>query len=367
MADPRVEKMAGVLVEFCLDVKPGELVALRAPAIAAPLVVAVYRRAVERGGHVTPLIGLPGLDEAYYSVANEAQLGFVSPVEEVIALRYDCILRIGAAVNTKSLSNIDPARLAAAKVAQGKLGALLMERAARGGLRRSITLYPTEAYAQDANMSLAEFEDFVYTACRITEPDPVAAWHAQRDMQQRLIDWITPRHTVHIVGPDTDLRMSILGRKWVNSYGRANFPSGEIFTGPVEDTAQGTIRFTYPATVEGREIEDVQLWFENGRVVKATAAKNEDYLHRMLDTDAGARYLGELGIGANFGITRFTKNTLYDEKIGGTVHLALGRSYPETGGVNESAIHWDLVCDLRQGGYIAVDGEMFMEMGQFRV
>lgn len=367
MPDPRIEKWADALVRFCLDVRPGNLVLIRSTPEAAPLVREVYRRALLAGGHVTTVIGLPGLEEIFYSVATDDQLNHVPPVEELYVARYDCLLTISAASNTQALSGIDPAKIRLAGQARGALLQTRMARSAAGEMRWCSTLYPTEAHAQAAAMSLAEYEAFVYEACRLNESDPVAAWLEQRDTQQRLIDWLTPRDRVHIVGPDIDITMSVRGRTWANSYGVRNFPSGEIFTGPIEDSAEGTIRFTYPASVNGREVEDIRLWFEAGKVVQATAARNEDYLRAMLDSDAGARTLGELGIGANFGIQRFTGSILFDEKIGGTVHLAVGRSYPETGGVNQSAIHWDMVADLRRGGEIRVDGEPFMVDGRFRV
>lgn len=367
MPDSRIEKWADALVRFCLDIRPGDLVLVRSTPEAAPLVREVYRRALQAGGHVTPAIALPGLEEIFYANANDDQLGHAPPVEELYAARYDCLLNISAASNTQALSAVDPARLRRAGQARGALLQTRMARSAAGEMRWCSTLYPTEAYAQDAAMSLADYEAFVFDACRLNEPDPIAAWLEQRDSQQRLIDWLTPRDRVHIVGPDIDITMSIKGRTWANSYGLRNFPSGEIFTGPIEDSAEGTIRFTYPASVNGRQVEDIRLWFEQGKVVRATAAKNEDFLRAMLDSDAGARYLGELGIGANFGIQRFTGSILFDEKIGGTTHLAVGRSYPETGGVNQSAIHWDMVADLRRGGEIRVDGEPFMVDGRFQV
>lgn len=367
MSDPRLDRWAATLVQFCLQVRPGDLVLVRSMPEAAPLIREVYRHALLAGGHVTTHIALPGLDEVFYTVASDEQLSHVPPVESLYVEQYDCLLNINAAANTKALSGIDPGRMRRVAQARAALGAARMARSTRGQLRWCGTQYPTQAYAQDADMSLADYEAFVYAACRLDEADPVAAWYAQRDTQQRLIDWLTPRDQVHILGPDTDLTLSVRGRTWVNSYGVRNFPSGEVFTGPIEDSANGSIRFTYPASVNGREVEDIRLWFENGRVVQATAAKNEDYLRAMLDSDPGARYLGELGIGANFGITRFTRSILYDEKIGGTVHLALGRSYPETGGLNQSAIHWDIVADLRRGGEVRVDGEPFMVNGQFQV
>ncbi|MFN2432297.1 MAG: aminopeptidase [Gemmatimonadota bacterium] len=367
MVDPRVEKMAAVLVDYSLDVQPGQLMLLQAMPEAEPLVLEVYRRALRRGAHVDARISLPGLAETYLRNASDEQLRHVSPTDELVTERYDAFLRIGADVNTRALTSVDPVKLVTAQAARDHLTARFMERAARGELRWCATMFPTHAYAQDAEMSLAEYEDFLFTACRVTEPDPVAAWREQREFQARLIEWLAPRRELRLVGPDTDLTLSIEGRTFINAYGDSNFPDGEIFTGPVEESANGTVRFAYPATAGGREVEDIRLWFEQGRIVKATASKNEEYLLKMLDTDAGSRRLGELGIGTNFGITRFTRNTLLDEKIGGTVHLAVGRSYPETGGRNASAIHWDMVCDLRRGGEILVDGQVFAKDGTFVV
>jgi aminopeptidase len=367
VADPRVEKMAAVLVEYSLDLQPGQQLFLHGMPAAEPLLLEVYRRALDRGAHVDTRIGLPGLAETFLRHAGDDQLRHISPVDELVIERYDAFLRISADANTRALSSLDPARLVLVQSARERLSARFLERAARRELRWCTTQYPTHAYAQDAEMSLAEYEDFLFSACRVNEADPIAAWREQREFQQRLIDWLSGRSELRIVGPDTELSLRLDGRTFINAYGDSNFPDGEIFTGPVEDSANGTVRFAYPASAGGREVEDVRLWFEAGRVVRASASKNEDYLIKMLDTDEGARRLGELGIGTNFGISRFTRNTLFDEKIGGTVHLALGRSYPETGGENASAIHWDLVCDLRQGGEIRVDGDLFAKDGQFVV
>ncbi|MBA2565679.1 MAG: aminopeptidase [Gemmatimonadetes bacterium] len=367
MLDPRVERMAAVLVEYSLDVQPGENMLIQALPAAESLVLEVYRLALRRGAHVETKIGLPGLPEAFFRNASDVQLARVAPLEEFVTESFDVFLRIGADANTRALSTIDPARIVMFQAAREPLTSRFLERAARRELKWCITQFPTEAYAQDAEMSLREYEDFLFTACRVNEPDPVVAWKEQREVQERLIGWLAPRRELRLLGPDTDLTLSIEGRTFIPAYGDSNFPDGEIFTGPVEDSARGHVRFAFPASAGGREIEDIRLSFDAGRVVDATAAKNEDYLVRMLDTDEGARRLGELGIGTNYGITRFTRNTLFDEKIGGTVHLAVGRSYPETGGLNRSAVHWDLVCDLRRGGEIRVDGEVFAKDGRFTV
>jgi aminopeptidase len=265
------------------------------------------------------------------------------------------------------MSAVDPARQRLYTGARNELSKAFMQRAADGELDWTLTLFPTDAYAQDADMDTEAYTDFVLRACKLDRDDPVAAWQELRVEQQRLIDWLHGKREVHMTGPDTDLKLSIEGRTWINSDGRRNFPSGEIFTGPVEDSVNGHIRFSFPVVTAGRQIEDIRLRFENGKVVDATAAKNEDYLIQTLDTDEGARYLGEFAFGTNFDIQQFTKNILFDEKIGGTVHMAVGRGYPESGSTNESAIHWDMICDLRQGGQVTVDGELFQKDGKFVV
>jgi len=242
-----------------------------------------------------------------------------------------------------------------------------MERQATGELRWTLTQYPTHASAQDAEMSLSEYEDFVYTACMVHLDDPVAYWKEKAAEQQRLVDWLKGHDKVEVKGENIDLTLSIKDRVFINADGKKNMPDGEIFTGPVEDSVNGWVRFTYPAIYNSREVDGVELYFENGKVVKATAEKGEDFLNSVLDTDEGARYLGEFAIGTNTGIQKFTRNILFDEKIGGTVHMAVGAGYPDTGSKNESAVHWDMICDMRSGGEIIVDGELFYKDGEFQV
>jgi aminopeptidase len=243
--------------------------------------------------------------------------------------------------------------------------ATYLNREAAGEMRVTGAQYPTPAAAQDASMSLTDYEDFVYGAGLIDEPDPVEAWKQLGRRQEKVIEWLTGKETVQIVGPGTDLTLSVAGRTWVNDDGHANFPGGEVFTGPIEDSANGVIQFTYPAYLHGPEVTGVRLVFKDGKAVEASATGNEEYLLQMLGMDEGARCLGEFAFGTNPGIQRFTKNTLFDEKIGGTLHMAVGRSIPETGGVNESALHWDMVYNLREGAEVRVDGELFSKNGEF--
>jgi aminopeptidase len=365
--DPRIDKLAQVLIDYSLAIKEGDFFAINSPPIAAPLVEALYVRALAKGAHPVTTISLPQLAELFLKNASDEQLQWVSPLQKLIIEQADATFSILADTNTKMLTNTDPAKQMQRAGAMNALTKTYMERAASGALRWSLTLYPTEAYAQDAEMSLAEYEDFVYGAGLLDEPDPVAAWKKQGAVQQRLIDWLHGKDAVHVTGSDTDLTLSIKDRVFINADGSRNFPDGEIFTGPVEDSINGHIHFSYPANLGGREIEDIRLTFTDGVVTQATAARGQDYLDKLLDTDAGARRIGEFAFGTNYGIQRFTKNTLFDEKIGGTIHMALGRAYPETGGQNESAIHTDIVCDLRDGGAITVDGQTFAKDGKFVV
>jgi aminopeptidase len=297
---------------------------------------------------------------------SDEQLQFVSPTSRLIYERADALIGISAPANTRSLMTVDPARMALFQKSAEDLMATQMRRTEAGDFAWTAVQFPTEAAAQDAGMPLEDYAAFVYGACLLNEDDPVRAWGEQEAMQSRLIDWISPRRTVHITGPGTDLTVGVAGRTWINDEGRLNCPGGEIFTGPIEDQTEGAVQFSFPAYYAGREVTGVRLQFERGRVVSATADTGEDFLRAMLDMDEGARRLGEFAFGTNDGITQFTKNVLFDEKIGGTCHMALGRAYPETGGQNASALHWDMVCDLKEAE-VTVDGELFSKGGQFVV
>jgi aminopeptidase len=365
MFDPRIERMADVLINYSLDIQPNDLLVIQGSSLAEPLIAATFRKAIEAGAHPTLLVSLPGLDEWFLRYANDAQLSHLSPFVEFLINTVDARLSIGGEANTRGLTGVDPTRPARAQKAREPILRRFLERSAAGELKWCSTLFPTPAYAQDAEMSLEEYEDFVFRACRVTDFDPVAAWQVFSRRQAQLIAWLKDRREIQLLGPDTDLTVRVDGRTWINSDGRRNFPDGEIFIGPLEHATRGTVRFTYPAVLAGREVDDVRLWFEGGQVVKATAAKNNEFLQTALNIDSGARYLGEFAIGTNWSVTRFTKNILFDEKIGGTVHIALGAAYPDTGSHNHSALHWDMVCDLRHGGEVWVDGELLMKDGKF--
>ena len=364
MPDPRIDKLADVLVNYSIGVRPGDKVLVNGSTLAAPLLKAVYATALQAGGNPLMMVSLPDIDTLLYRYASDEQLQHVPPPTQLIMETYDAYIQIGSAENTKSLSSIDPVKMVLRNRAQRDLIKTFMQRSAIGQLRWSATLFPTNAYAQDAEMSLSEYEDFVFSACLPDMSDPVAYWKNFSAWQQKIVNWLKGKNKVRVVGPETDLTLSIAGRTFINCDGHENMPDGEIFTGPVENSISGHVYFSYPAIQQGREVTGVRLWFENGKVIKAIASKNEDYLNETLDTDEGSRFVGEFAIGTNEGIQRFTRQILFDEKIGGSFHLALGAGYPETGSQNQSAIHWDMICDLRHGGEIWVDEVLLYKDGK---
>jgi len=367
LIDPRVAGLAQILVRYSTKVSEGETCVIEGPTAAEPLIAAVYEEVLNAGGHPIVTMSFEGQPVTYYDLASEAQLDWVSPLSRWAAEESDCRIAIGADTNTRQLSRVDPARQTRRQAATRELMELTMRRAADGSHRWVYTLFPTNGYAADAEMSLRAFEDFYFGACLVNEEDPLGAWKRASAETHRLAEWIEGHSEVHVTAPGTDIRLGIEGRKFIPCDGEHNMPDGEFFTGPVEDSVEGEVSFHLPAVIGGREVTGVRFKFESGRIVDASAERNEEYLIKLIDTDEGARRLGELGIGTNYGIDRGTRDVLLDEKIGGTVHMAVGAAYPESGGTNESAVHTDLVCDLRQGGRIEVDGELFQENGVFKV
>ncbi|HEV3391011.1 MAG TPA: aminopeptidase [Solirubrobacteraceae bacterium] len=352
MTGPDPDAFAALLCDWCLDVHERDYVLVFTTPRAASVVRALNRAMISRGAWPPGIrIAIPGLAEDFYRLAPDDLLDNYAPQDLAEMERTDAYLRIDAPENTRALTGIDPATVARAARARQPVQEVRM------GKRWCGTLWPTPALAQDAGMSDDDYAAFVERALFLDRPDPVAAWRELSDRQQTVVDRLNEAREIHIEAPGTDLRLRVDGRTWINSNGRRNMPSGEVFTGPIEDSANGTVRFTIPSSPRGVLVEDVTLTFEDGRVTTATAARGQDYLDAALATDPGARFLGEIGIGTNPGIDRPTGAILLDEKMAGTVHLALGRSYPETGGRNSSALHWDLLCDLRVGGRLTADGE----------
>ena len=362
MIHPIHEKWAKLLTEYCTSVKAGDNVLLYIQTPALDMARALTRQVLKMDAKPILRLYYPEYEQDLYELASDSYFDKEPGFELNEIKQIDAWIRIGAPNNTKSLQNADKKKVAAAMKQNRPVQNIRLNETRWVG-----TLYPTSALAQDADMSLDEYEHFVYGAMFLYDENPVAKWHEIRDFQDKLISRLKTATEVHVKGEGTDLKMLVKDRIWVNSAGTKNMPSGEVFTGPIENSANGTITYKIPSSVRGVEVENVQLTFKDGKVVKARADKGNDLLQAQLETDEGARFLGELGIGTNYNIQKPTKQILYDEKIGGTIHLALGQSYPETLGSNESAIHWDMICDLRKGGAIYLDGELFQENGVFKL
>ena len=363
MPDPRITKLAKVLVHYSLQIQPGQLVYLQTTPLADELSLTFFEEAIKAGAHIHIQNEVPGTREIFLKNASDEQLDFENPIRRKIYETFDARMVIEADSNTRELAGVDPKRIARQKKTNGPLFKLFVDRLTSGEVKWCLTVYPTDAAAQEANMSLSDYREFVYGAGMLNEDDPVAFWEAEAAHQKKMVDWLAGRKQVLLKGENVDLSMSIAGRTFIPCAGYENFPDGEIYTSPVEDSADGWIRFKYPAIFDGNEVEDIELWFEDGKIVKEKAGKNQELLTNLLNTDPGARYLGEWGIGTNYGITRFTKNMLFDEKLGGTIHLAVGLGFPKAGGSNESGLHWDMLCDMADAE-VTIDGDLFYQNGK---
>jgi aminopeptidase len=365
VSDARIDRFARVLVDYSARIQPGDRVLIEATTAAEPLVRALYSRILEVGGHPQILFDFPDQMEIFLAQAGDAQLDFVPPFQKLAYETFESRIRVHSQTNPRALGGIDPARMGRRQKATSTILEAQMRRGATGEFKWVTTLFPTEGYAVEAGMSLRAYEDFVYRACHTNEADPVAYWKKVEAEQAGIIKKIQGHDLVSLHGPNVDLSLSVKGRTFLNSCGTHNMPDGEIYTGPVEESVNGWVKFTYPAIYNGVAVEGVELTFTNGRVEQAKATKNEKYLFEMLESDAGSRFLGEFAIGTNFEINKFSGNILFDEKIGGSFHMALGAGYPETGSKNKSVIHWDMICDMRTDAEIVVDGAVMYRNGQF--
>jgi len=366
MTDPRVARLGELVVNYSLGLEPGKVLRIDAPPVAEPLAVEVYRAALAAGAHPYVDLQLERLPELLLAEANDEQLDYLSPIAKAEIELVDAIVTVWSESNTRALTHADPERHQRLLGASQELAKRRWQRMSDGDLGWLGVLFPTEAHAQDAQMSLAEYERFVFRACHIEEPgDAVAHWRGVRDELGARAEGLSEARELRIVGPGTDLTLGVEGRRWQAADGRYNMPDGEVYTSPLETATEGEISFVFPALFHGREVADIRLRFEGGAVVAAEASRGREYLDAMLEIDDGARRLGEVAFGLNYEIDRFTQNTLFDEKIGGTMHVALGAAFQDLGGRNESGLHWDLVCDLREDGEVYADGELVWRAGRF--
>jgi aminopeptidase len=369
MTDNNLEKMAVLLVDYSAGVKKGDKVVVEAGTVAEPLVQAIYKRILQKGGFPHVLFDLQDQMETFYRFASDEQIDFLPVFHQLGIESFDARIKLLSETNTRALTAVNTDRIARLQKSRAPLLQTMMERGGDGSLRWIGTLYPTQAYAMEAKMGFQEYSEFVFRACHVDEvtPDPVEYWLDIEKQQRKYIEMLKGHDQVEIKGTNVDLNLSIRERIFLNSCGKHNLPDGEIYTGPVEDSANGWVRFSYPAIYSGRVVEGIELSFENGKVKKVSATKEEELLKKMIATDPRSSYLGEFAFGTNFEIDRFTSNILFDEKIGGTFHLALGSGYPETGSQNRSSIHWDMICDMRSDAEMKLDGEVIYRNGKFLV
>ena len=365
--DPRQLQLAKLLVNYSTRIKKGDIVRIQGEAVTIPLMKAIYKEVVKAGGNPFFQVTIPEAEEFMLKNGSDEQLSWVSPLQKFEVEKIDAMIVLWGSENTKYLSGVDPSRQAMKQKHRKPIVDRLFARIGKKEVRWVGTQFPTQADAQLAEMSLTDYENFVYGAVRLNDADPVKHWEKIEKEQNRLVKIMNQVDVLRIRSKDTDLTMRVGGRKWINCAGHENFPDGEVFTSPVENSANGRIRFSYPAVYGGREVTDVAFELKNGKVVKESATRNEQYLKKMLDMDKGARFVGEIAIGTNYDIKQFSRNTLFDEKIGGTCHMAVGAAFAEAGGKNKSALHWDMVCELKKGGEITGDGKTLYRDGVFVV
>lgn len=367
MASHPFQKLAQILVDHSTKVKPGDRVAIETTTNAEALVSEIYALVLQRGGHPHVLLNLPKQDSLLFKYANDDQLIYTPAFQKLVTEQFEVYIRVRADIDPRALSGVPGQKQSLRQKGMAPVRNVMLQRGATNSLRWVLTQIPTKGYAKEAGMNLAEYTDFAFSACHVDENtyDPVAHWENIRKQQLGMIESIEGHDQVKLIGANVDLSLSVKGRKYNNSYGLHNMPDGEIYTGPVEDSVNGWVKFTYPAIFQGQAVEGVGLKFEKGRVVSAKAQVGEQLLLAMIGSDEGSHYLGEFAIGTNYEINRFTRNILFDEKLGGTFHIALGAGYPETGSRNTSTIHWDMICDMRKGSEMWVDGTVIYRDGKF--
>lgn len=361
-----LKKYAKLLVNYCLEIKADEKLFISSTTLAEPLVREVYREALSKGAHVEMDLAMRGMNRIFYEEANENQLNYIPTLKQEAMSNFDAYLAIRAPFNLKEDQSINAYKRATRSKALKGLSELYFERTANKSLKRSLCQYPTQASAQEADMSLEEYQKFVFNACNLYDEDPQQAWLERRTSQQKIVDYLNQKDKIRYVCGDTDISFSVKDRIWINSDGQTNMPSGEVFTGPIEDSVNGTAYFSYPAIFMGKEVQGITLHVKDGEVVDWSANRGKDILDEVFKVD-GARFFGEVAIGTNYNIQRATKNILFDEKIGGTIHMAVGQSYKQTGGKNMSSIHWDMITDMKNGGKIIADGDLIYKNGEFTI
>lgn len=355
---------ANLLVNYCLEIQPGEKLFINSTTLAEPLVREVYRSAISAGGIVETMLGFREQNRILLKNAEGLQLEYVPLQYRTAMEEFDAYLFIMAPFTLRDDNDLDGKKLQIRQNAFKPFQKLYSERTATRSLKRNLCQFPTLANAQEAGLSLEEYENFVFKACKLFDPDPIQSWLDVRKHQQKIVDFLNKKSSFRYLNQKTDISFSTKGRTWINSDGQTNMPSGEVYTSPVEDSVNGTIHFSFPTIFSGKPLEDIALTVKDGRIEQWNASKGKEILDAVFEIE-GTRYFGEVAIGTNYNIDRLTNNILFDEKIGGTVHMAIGQSYFQAGGKNNSPIHWDLITEMRNGGAIWADDELIYQNGQF--
>lgn len=370
MRDIRIQRWADLLVNYSLNAKKGQYAVLTGDVEALPLLEACYESLLKAGAFVEVFIFPRAWTEILMTTASDEQIGFTAPGFLNAVEKCDLYLTIGAEANGKLLANINPSKQSLASRGRQPILKSILDRAAKGEVNWTLTHFPTAAAAQEASMGTREYEEFIFKLGHLNEENPTEIWKRFEAEQEKLVAFMDTVKSLHFKNPHgTDLEVSVDGMKWMNSCGKRNFPDGEVFTGPNLNAPNGGVngiaRYSFPTLYRNVEVDNIELVFENGSVKNAKASKGEAFLHEMIKQDPGAKFVGEIAIGTNHNVDRITKNILFDEKFGGTFHLALGKGYPQTGNNNQSALHWDMIFDLRDGGTIHADGKLIYENGNF--
>ncbi|MBR1425622.1 aminopeptidase [bacterium] len=362
------DKYAQVLVDYSTNVQEGDLVIISAQSIyAKDLVRSVYKRVLQRGGNPVVHTGFGDMQEIFIKYASEKQLAYIDPMTELEYKTADKFISIGAPINTKAMTKADLSKMSQRGKATKYLSEIMLNRSAKGELKWVIADVPTHALAQEAKMSIDEYSEFLFKSCYLDLDDPVKKLKELDIQQTKWANYLNGIKELHIVADKTDIKFNVEGRKWISCSGLNNYPDGEVFTSPVEDGINGEIYFDFPQNYRGNSAKNVHLWIENGQVVKAQASSGQEFLDAMLNMDEGSRGIGEIAFGTNMQIQDVTGNILFDEKIGGAIHMAVGASYPETGGKNVSGLHWDMIKNMKDNSKIYADGTLIYQNGEFLI
>ncbi len=355
--DMRTRKLAKLVVNYSVNVKPNENVVISGGTEAEEFIVALYKEIILKGAHPILRVNLSGLNSFFYKYAKKHQIEKFPDHFDHLVKNSQKYIGIHSESNTKELSSVDPKKISARQKVVNVISDYIVNQ--KDKIRRCTVGFPCDALAQEAEMDLVDYENFVFASC-------LQDWNKLGKKMDKILEKFKKGKKVHLIGEGVDLKFNIHGDKAVADKGEENMPGGEIFMAPVRESLNGWIKFDYPAIRSGKEVTGIKLKFENGKVSEFSADKNEDFLKTMLKTDENASYVGEFGIGCNPAINKFTKNLLFDEKIGGTIHLALGMAYKENGGGNDSALHWDIVKDMKKGKII-LDGRVIQEKGVWKI